>query len=272
MGLTPQLAPTDFARLEAVESRDDQGAEPGRETLYAENMIYRHQLPQGVRYTKGTNPYAEKRSWQSLDVVLRSDASSSAALPHRKLRLARVFTALTVVSAIVGVAGIAASAREGLDLRNLNGTGGILLGGGLAAVALGITSGVLYSRARRDYDRAVDIYNDSLGVRLGLYDGKGKFIAPRGALVDKDGFIILDEPEAAPEADLDQREAGREPGPDATGPAESAPEEPADPPAEPGVPGDAASPAPVESAPSGPAPAPSASSGIGSVPPSLRMR
>lgn len=244
MGLSPQLAPTDYAQLEAVESRDDVNGEPGRETLYAENMIYRHQLPQGVRYTKGTNPYAEKRSWQSLDAVLRSDANSSAALPYRKLRLARVFTALTVIATIAGVAGIAASAREGLDLRHLDGTGGILLGGGLAAVAFGITSGVLYSRARKDYDRAVDIYNDSLGVRLGLYDGKGKFIAPRGALIDKDGFIILDQPESAAEAPAEEA------------PAEAAPSAPAaEPEAEPAPATDPAAPAPETPAPEPTAPA-----------------
>ena len=68
-----------------------------------------------MRYTKGTSERSEKRSWQSLDVVLRSDAAASEALPYRKLRLARLFTALGIVSSVVAVAGIAASAREGLD-------------------------------------------------------------------------------------------------------------------------------------------------------------
>ncbi len=191
MSLTPQLAPTDFAAAERVADRD------AREALYAESTIYRHDLPQGIRYTKGTSAKAEQRSWQSLDAVLRSDAASFEALPHRKLRRARLFTALGIATSLVTVAGIAASAREGLDLKGLDGTGGILLGGGIATVAFAITAGIIYTRARKDYDRAVDVYNDSLGVRLGLYGADGKYIPPRGALVDKDGYILLDEPERA---------------------------------------------------------------------------
>jgi hypothetical protein len=210
MALTPQLAPTDFESAERVADRD------AREKLYAESAIYRHDLPQGTRYTKGTNVTAEKRSWQSLDAILRSDAASFEALPHRKLRLARLFTALGIATSLVMIAGVAASAREGLDLQRLDGTGGILLGGGLATAAFGITAGVFFTRARKDYDRAVDVYNDSLGVRLGLYTPDGKYIPPRGALVDKDGYILLDEPEREPE-----------PAPDAiVGPAEPEPAEP----------------------------------------------
>jgi len=210
MALTPQLSPTDYAQVERVADRD------AREKLYAENAIYRHDLPQGTRYTKGTSQSAEQRSWQSLDAVLRSDAASFSALPHKKLRLARLFTALGLATSLVTVAGIAASAREGLDLQRLDGTGGILLGGGLATVAFGITAGLFFTRARKGYDRAVDVYNDSLGVRLGLYTSDGKYIPPRGALVDKDGYILLDEPERVGDPEK----------PDETPPATVGPEPP----------------------------------------------
>lgn len=223
MALTPQLAPTDFASAERVADRD------AREKLYAESAIYRHDLPQGTRYTKGTSVSAEKRSWQSLDAILRSDAAAYEALPQRKLRLARLFTALGLATSLVTVAGIAASAREGLDLQRLDGTGGILLGGGLATVAFGITAGLFFTRARKGYDRAVDVYNDSLGVRLGLYTPDGKYIPPRGALVDKDGYILLDEPERAAEEPAEPDPVvGPEP-PGDLAPPEPAPPDPAPP-------------------------------------------
>jgi hypothetical protein len=239
MALTPQLSPTDYEKVERIADRD------AREKAYAENAIYRHDLPQGMRYTKGTSQTAEKRSWQSLDAVLKSDAASFAALPQRQLRLARLFTALGLATSLVTVAGIAASAREGLDLQRLDGTGGILLGGGLATVAFGITAGIFFTRARKGYDRAVDVYNDSLGVRLGLYTPDGKYIPPRGALVDKDGYILLDEPERPPEAPAEPAETpppaigpeappAETPPPETppaeTPPAEVAPAEPAPPP------------------------------------------
>lgn len=241
MALTPQLSPTDYEQLERVAERD------AREKAYAENAIYRHDLPQGTRYTKGTSQTAEKRSWQSLDAVLRSDAASFAALPQRQLRLARLFTALGLATSLVTVAGIAASAREGLDLKRLDGTGGILLGGGIATVALGITAGIFFTRARKGYDRAVDVYNDSLGVRMGLYTPDGKYIPPRGALVDKDGYILLDEPERAGE-EPPTKPVGPEPPPEL--PA-SDPPTPSDPP-----PPDVAPPdvAPTDVAPAEPAP------------------
>lgn len=245
MALTPQLSPTDFASAERVADRD------AREKLYAESTIYRHDLPQGTRYTKGTNVSAEKRSWQSLDAILRSDAASFEALPHRKLRLARLFTALGIATSLVTVAGIAASAREGLDLQRLDGTGGILLGGGLATVAFGITAGVFFTKARKGYDRAVDVYNDSLGVRLGLYTPDGKYIPPRGALVDKDGYILLDEPERA--ADGPVAPAVEDAPAPITGP-EPGPAEPA--PAEPPVPAEPVVAPPVQRPTEVPVPAP----------------
>lgn len=230
MALTPQLKPTDFAAIEQVEDRET------REQLYAENAIYKHAEPQGTRYTKGTKAGLEKRSWQSLDVILRSDMNASAALPKRELRLARLFTALTVVAGIVTVAGVAASAREGLNLGDLNGTGGLLLGGGLATAAFGITAGVFYGKTKKGYERAVDVYNDSLGVRLGVMTPKGEYIPPRGTIVDEEGYIVLDEaggepepeaepkPEAAPAAPLEDLGASEPP------PAEPSTEEQASPP------------------------------------------
>lgn len=213
MALTPQLPPTDFAELEKIEDRDE------REQQYAEQQIYTEDMPQGTRFTKGTDP-STPRSWQSLDVVLRSDASAAAALPKRQLRRSRLFAALTVAAGILTIAGAAASAREGLNLGDIDPAGGVLLGGGLATVGFAITSGVFYGKSRQGYERAVDIYNDSLGMRLGLLDGEGNYLPPRGALVDADGNVILDpgdEPppvaiptpagQTPPAADADPQEA-----------------------------------------------------------------
>lgn len=191
MSLAPQLRPTDFEELETVSDRSV------REQAYVDNAIYRHDEPQGTRYTKGTSVMATKRSWQSLDAILRSDASASAALPKREMRISRLFTALTVVAGILTVAGTAASAREGLDLQKLNGTGAVLLAGGIATVGFGITSGVFYGKTKKGYERAVDVYNDSLAVRLGLNRPSGEYIPPQGVIVDKEGYIVLDERERA---------------------------------------------------------------------------
>jgi hypothetical protein len=213
MALSAQLPPTDFAALERVTDREE------RERLYAENAIYRHGEAQGTRYSKGNQAAAAKGSWQSLDVILRSDETASATLPSRELGLSRLFTALTVASGIVTVAGGAASAREGLDLKRISGTGAVLLGGGIATVAFGITAGILYGRARRGYERAVDVYNDSLGVRLGVLSPSGEYVPPKGVLVDPEGFVVLDQQEAA-----FARDSG-EPAPSEEAP-EPAPEEP----------------------------------------------
>lgn len=185
MTLTAQLPPTDFAELEKIEDRDE------REQQYAEQQIYTEDMPQGTRYTKGTDP-STPRSWQSLDVVLHSDASAASSLPKRQLRRSRLFAALTVAAGILTIAGAAASAREGLNLGDIDPAGGVLLGGGLATVGFAITSGVFYGKSRQGYENAVDIYNDSLGMRLGLLDGEGNYLPPRGALVDADGNVVLD--------------------------------------------------------------------------------
>ncbi len=267
MTLTPQLPPTDFAALEKIEDRDE------RERQYAEQQIYTEDMPQGTRFTKGTDP-STPRSWQSLDVVLRSDASAASALPTRQLRRSRLFAALTVAAGILTIAGAAASAREGLNLGDIDPAGGVLLGGGLATVGFAITSGVFYGKSRQGYERAVDIYNDSLGMRLGVLDGEGNYIPPRGALIDAEGNVVLDpgeEPRAmsiptpvpseAPPAEAakeDEGEGEGEPGPDASlaAPGAATPAPGAEPPAEPTAEGQAEDASPADPAPDSGAPVP----------------
>jgi hypothetical protein len=224
MALSPQLPPTDFEALERVTDRDE------RDRLYTQNAIYRHGEAQGTRYSKGNQAAAAKGSWQSLDKILRSDSNSSAVLPSRELGLARLFTALTIASAIVTVAGGAASAREGLDLKRISGTGAVMLGGGIATVAFGITAGILYGRARRGYERAVDVYNDSLGVRLGVLSPSGEYVPPKGVLVDSEGFVVLDQQEAAFTGDRGPSEPSG-PAPEPASEAPRAEEPPAEEPA-----------------------------------------
>lgn len=230
MALTPQLPPTDFSALERITEREE------RDRAYAENAIYRHGEAQGTRYSKGNHAASAKGSWQSLDAILRSDENASATLPSRQLGLSRLFTALTIASAIVTVAGGAASAREGLDLKRITGTGAVMLGGGIATVAFGITAGVLYGRARRGYERAVDVYNDSLGVRLGVLSPSGEYVPPKGVLVDEEGFVVLDQREAAFAGEGGARAPkaeGGEAGPEEPAAKEPEAEGPASPPAEP---------------------------------------
>jgi hypothetical protein len=189
MSITPQLHPTDIAALEQIEDYDE------RNQAYNDNAIYRQKDARGVRYVKGTQLGARPRSWQSLDLILRSDRNSAAALPEKKIRAARVLTGFVVVSSVVLLGGIAASAREGLDLSRLNGTGAILLGGGLATLGFGIATGVVWGQAKSGYEGAVNIYNDSLALRLGIADAEGEYRPPEGVLVDEEGFIILDQKE-----------------------------------------------------------------------------
>lgn len=217
MSLSPQLRPTDFESLDTLSDRS------AREQAYDDNAIAQHDEPQGTRYTKGTSALATKRSWQSLDAILRSDASASAALPTREMRISRLFTALTVVAGILTVAGTAASSREGLDLQRLNGTGAVLLGGGLATVGFGITAGVFYGKTKKGYERAVGVYNDSLAVRLGLNTPSGEYIPPQGVIVDREGYIVLDERERALLGDEAAAPTEAEPEAPAPGPAQAAP-------------------------------------------------
>jgi hypothetical protein len=192
LALSPQLDPPDIAAMEQVVDRGE------RERLYTEQSIYRRQLPQGVRYTKGNNPQSVPRSWQSLDLILRSDRDASEALPLRKIRASRVLTALTAISTMALVAGISMSAREGLDFRRLTGTSALLLSGGAMTLGFGMGAGITYNQARVGYDRAVDIYNDSLGMRLGVLKPSGEYKPPSGVLVDDEGFILLDDASAGP--------------------------------------------------------------------------
>lgn len=189
MSITPQLHPTDVVALEQIEDYDE------RNQAYNDNAIYRQKDARGVRYVKGTRLGARPRSWQSLDLILRSDRNSAAALPEKKLRAARVLTGFLVASGIVLFGGIAASAREGLDLEQINGTGAILLGGGVATLGFGIATGVVWGQAKSGYERAVNVYNDSLALRLGIADADGNYKPPEGVLIDEEGFIILDQKE-----------------------------------------------------------------------------
>lgn len=234
MALTPQIQPTDFAALEKVQDRAE------RERLFKENWVYRHEEPQGTRYTKGLHPMSTKRSWQSLDAVLRSDRNASEALPYKQLRRSRIFAALTAVSGLLFIAGGAATAREGFDFNKLNGGNAILLSGALMSVAFAIASGVYFRRAQQGYADAVSIYNDSLGLRLGLLTPGGDYIPPEGVAVDAEGFILTEDgktrvegpvplpsvgappPEQAPPALAPP--AGPTPSP--TGPPAAAPQQP----------------------------------------------
>jgi hypothetical protein len=189
MGLTPQLHPTDIAALEQLEDRD------AREQAYIDNAIVISSDARGVRYTKGYRVGARPRSWQSLDLILRSDRNSAAALPENKIRAARVLTGFMIASALVVVGGIASSAREGLDLSRPTGTSAILIGGAASSLAFGIATGVVWGQARRGYEEAVNVYNDSLALRLGISDANGEYRPPPGVLVDEEGFIILDQRE-----------------------------------------------------------------------------
>jgi len=247
MALTPQLPPTDYEAIGSVTDRAE------RELLYEANAINKHAEPQGMRYTKGPSTMGTKRSWQSLDAVLRSDSNSAAALPTRRLRRSRLFTALTVASGILTIAGTAASAREGLDLKELNGTGGLLLGAGIATVVFGITAGIMYGKSRAQYELAVDVYNDSLGMRLGLNTPAGAYIPPSGVLLDDEGFVML-----ADETPTGPAEAPTEPSPEPAAQPEVAPAAPASPEPVPVAPAEpvAADPVAAEPVAAEPAPAP----------------
>lgn len=187
MSLAPQLAPTDYAELEQIKPRKQ------RDEAFKDNTIYRHEEPQGTRYTKGNVTGTPKRSWQSLDVILRSDENSSAALPAKQMRRSRIFTALALTSSIVFVAGGVATARDGFSFREPSAGNATLLGGALGAVAFAIVAGVFYSRARHGYDRAVDVYNDSLGMRLGVMSPEGNYIPPAEVEVDAEGYVVTED-------------------------------------------------------------------------------
>jgi len=187
MSLTPQIQPTDFARLETIRDRAE------REKALKENWIFRHEEPQGTRYTKGLHPQATKRSWQSLDAILRSDPNSAEALPYKEMRRSRIFAALTAVTGLLFIASGAATAREGFDLQKMNGANVVMLSSVLATVGFAIAAGVLFRKGEKGYSRAVNIYNDSLGMRLGLLTPKGDYIPPADAAVDAEGYILTED-------------------------------------------------------------------------------
>jgi len=189
MSLSPQLHPTDIAALEQLEDRE------AREAAYIEHSIVRRGDFRGTRYTKGTRLGDRPRSWQSLDLILRSDRNSTAALPEKKIRAARVLTGFLLASSLGLVAGFSSSAREGLDLSRPTGTSAVLIGSGISTLAFAIAAGVTWNQARKGYDAAVDVYNDSLALRLGISDANGEYIPPPGVLVDEEGYIILDQKE-----------------------------------------------------------------------------
>ena len=68
----------------------------------------------------------------------------------------------------------------------------------VASVGFAIGAGVSYNQARKGYDRAVDIYNESFGMRLGILDGNGEYRPPPGVMVDDEGFVILTDVETGP--------------------------------------------------------------------------
>ncbi|MBA3548590.1 MAG: hypothetical protein H0T76_19065, partial [Nannocystis sp.] len=131
--------------------------------------------------------------WQSLDAILRSDKNSSEALPAKQLRRSRVFTALAIASSILFVAGVAATARDGFSFQEPSAGNATLLGGALGSVAFAIAAGVLFRRARTGYDRAVDVYNESLGMRLGVMTPQGSYIPPADVMVSEDGYVITED-------------------------------------------------------------------------------
>jgi hypothetical protein len=74
----------------------------------------------------------------------------------------------------------------------------VLLSGALGSVAFAVVAGVLYRRARGGYDQAVDVYNDSLGLRLGVMTPQGSYIPPAGVLVDEEGFVVTEDKTEGP--------------------------------------------------------------------------
>lgn len=217
MSLTPQLQPTDFAKLETIKDRAE------REKALKENWIFRHEEPQGTRYTKGLHPMATKRSWQSLDAILRSEKNSSEALPYKELRRSRILAALGAVTGLLFIASGAATAREGFDFQKLNGANSVMLGSVLATVGLAIAAGVFYRRAETGYARAVNIYNDSLGMRLGLLTPNGDYIPPADAAVDAEGYILTEDGNTRVEGPVQYPAPGPTIAPPASPPGPNAP-------------------------------------------------
>ena len=89
MSLSPQLRPTDFEHLETISDRAE------REQAFADNAIYRHDEPQGVRYTKGSSPTATKPiSMPSSSDAVATNAFSLPALSRCSASKRRSFAML----------------------------------------------------------------------------------------------------------------------------------------------------------------------------------
>lgn len=229
IGFNAQLPPADLGALEKLETRE------AREAAYEEERIRVEFDPRGKRFYKGDDPDTPKRGWQSLDATLRSEATSASALPEKQIRASKVLAGVALASGLVMVAGAAATAREALNLGRVTGPAAILLAGAGVSLSFGIAAGVVYGKARKGYENAVDVYNDALGLRLGLLDENGQYIPPPGTLLNEDGFIILrDEVPVTraevPETPADGAEAEAPPveGPDAPEPAAGPDESPAE--------------------------------------------
>ena len=183
--LVSQIPPSNLAELERLESRES------RETAFTENRIVVHNRINGLRYTKGDDLNTPESDWQSLDLVLRSDRVSAAAIPNNSRKNANIMIGMAAVGGLAMTTGIAATAGQGLDTTRMTPPGAMLLGGALVAVAFSVAAGVLYGKMRKDYQRAVDVYNASLSMRLGLATSGGEYRPPGEVLVDPDGFVVL---------------------------------------------------------------------------------
>lgn len=183
--IVSQIPPSDLNALDTLESRED------RERAYEQNRIVVKERLNGTRYTKGDQVNTPESDWQSLDLMLRSDPNAARALPDKTRTKAQVMVGMASVGGLATVAGIAGTAGQGLDTTRLTGSGVLLIGGAVTTVAFTIAAGVLYGKMRKDYRRAVDVYNASLSMRLGLSEGDGTYRPPGNVLVDPDGFIVL---------------------------------------------------------------------------------
>ena len=183
--LVSQIPPSDLGALEALESREE------RQAAFAGNQIVVHKRINGLRYTKGNDLNTPESDWQSLDLLLRSDRVSAAALPDKKRRVANVMIGMAAMGGLATTTGIAATAGNGLDTTRLTAPGALLLGGAVVTVAFSVAAGILYGKMRKDYQRAVEVYNASLSMRLGLAAADGAYRPPGGVLVDPDGFVVL---------------------------------------------------------------------------------
>jgi hypothetical protein len=100
---------------------------------------------------------------------------------------------MAVLSSILFVAGGAASAREGFDFQQPNAANGVMIAGALMSVAFAIAAGITYNKSRKGYEHAVEIYNDSLGLRLGVLHASGSYRPADDVVVDEEGFVLVED-------------------------------------------------------------------------------